>query len=93
MAARMTLLLFSLVGAVMASDAGAGGTPRDGAAVYAAACARCHGASGKSDTDEARALKVRPLADDPELARMSPREIATAIRSASFRWPDRKSRT
>jgi mono/diheme cytochrome c family protein len=53
----------------------------DGAAVFAARCARCHGAEGRSDTPQARALKVRPLVSDRQLARMTPAEVARAIRT------------
>ena len=53
----------------------------DGAAVYKARCARCHGESGKTDTSVGRVLKVAPLVDDPRLARMTPEEIARLILS------------
>lgn len=53
----------------------------DGAAVFHAHCARCHGESGQTDTSNARPLKVRPLADDAELARMELDAIVEAIRS------------
>jgi mono/diheme cytochrome c family protein len=53
----------------------------DGAAVFQKRCAPCHGASGRTDTPAARALKVRPLADDPVLARMTPSELVHAITS------------
>ena len=33
----------------------------EAAAVYASACARCHGASGRGDTPEGRALGARDL--------------------------------
>jgi mono/diheme cytochrome c family protein len=57
--------------------------PPDGASVFAARCARCHGAEGRSDTPQARALKVRPLVSDRQLARMTPAEIARAIQTDS----------
>lgn len=63
------------VGAVMADG------PHDGVAVFKARCAKCHGESGKTDTAGARALKVRPLANDAELARMAPADIVKAIKS------------
>jgi mono/diheme cytochrome c family protein len=34
----------------------------DGAALYKAKCASCHGAEGKGDTPVGKALKVKPLA-------------------------------
>ncbi|MCW5891238.1 MAG: c-type cytochrome [bacterium] len=53
----------------------------DGSAVFQRHCATCHGASGRTDTPHARALKVRPLADDPTLAGMDVVAIVEAIRS------------
>jgi mono/diheme cytochrome c family protein len=74
----LTIASFIALG-VRAAVAQAG--PPDGAAVFSARCAKCHGASGKGDTPQARALKVRPLVNDAELARMTPPEIARAIKS------------
>ena len=57
------------------------GHAQGAAAVFRARCARCHGKTGKSDTPDARSLKVAPLVDDAQLARMTPAEIATMVRS------------
>jgi mono/diheme cytochrome c family protein len=54
---------------------------KDGAAVYKARCARCHGDNGKTDTSVGRVLKVAPLVDDPRLARMAPAAIAQLVMS------------
>jgi cytochrome c553 len=43
----------------------------DGAALYKAKCASCHGAEGKGDTPVGKALKVKPLAG----TKLSPAEI------------------
>ena len=53
----------------------------DGGSVFRERCARCHGDSGRSDSVESRALKVRPLVGDAKLAQMAPAEIANAIKS------------
>jgi mono/diheme cytochrome c family protein len=53
----------------------------DDAAIFKAHCARCHGETGTSDTPGARALKVRPLVNDPAVAAMTPRQIVDAIKS------------
>ncbi len=74
----LTIALFIVLG-VGAAVAQAG--PPDGAAVFSARCAKCHGASGKGDMPEARAPKVRPLVNDAERERMTPPEIARAIKS------------
>jgi mono/diheme cytochrome c family protein len=50
-------------------------------AIFKSHCARCHGETGTSDTPGARALKVRPLVNDPAVAAMTPRQIVDAIKS------------
>jgi mono/diheme cytochrome c family protein len=73
--------------AVLAAGALAVGTATadpgepDGAAIYQSRCAACHGRSGKTDTANARALKVRPLVHDAKLAKMAPADIMKAIKS------------
>jgi len=44
----------------------------EGAALYKAKCASCHGAEGKGDTPVGKALQVKPLAGTP----LSAAEIA-----------------
>jgi len=68
-----------VVGALWVGAAAEPSGPRGGAAVFKARCARCHGESGKTDTPGARALKVRPLANDARLAGMTSAEIVRAI--------------
>ncbi len=65
----------------LATIAPAGAAGPDGSALFRAQCAKCHGDNGKSDTTEGRALKVTPLVGDATLARLSPAEIAKAIRA------------
>lgn len=49
--------------AVLAAVLAAGtAVAEDGAALYKARCAACHGADGKGDTPVGKALKVKPLA-------------------------------
>jgi mono/diheme cytochrome c family protein len=47
---------------------------------FVARCASCHGPAGLSDTPDARALKVAPLAGHPRLAGMSAAGIAAAVK-------------
>ena len=54
----------------------------DGAAIFHARCAKCHGETGRTNTPDARMLKVRPLANDAELAAMEPAEIVRAIKES-----------
>jgi mono/diheme cytochrome c family protein len=51
----------------------------DGAAVYKANCAKCHGDTGKADTAAAKAMKVPALAGDAKIAGMSDADLAKAI--------------
>lgn len=60
---------------VSASLAGAA----DGAAVFQAQCAKCHGDTGKADTTIGKAMKVPPLAGDANVAKMSDADVAARI--------------
>lgn len=53
-----------------------------GAAVYARACASCHGADGRADTDTARALTPAPASfhDDEAMAGLTPYKAFNTIR-------------
>jgi len=77
-------LLFATIGLIAVfgmESASAAAENRDGGATYATHCVRCHGPSGRTETENARALKVRPLAGDAKLAQMAPADIVAAIRS------------
>jgi mono/diheme cytochrome c family protein len=52
----------------------------DGAAVYKANCAKCHGDTGKADSPAGKAMKVPPF--DAQLAGMSADEIAAKIKAS-----------
>ena len=52
----------------------------DGAAVYKAQCAKCHGDDGKADSPTAKAMKAPALAGDAKLAGMSAGDIAKAVK-------------
>ena len=66
----------------------AGGST-DGAKVYAAACAQCHGASGKPPPQMAEQLGVRDLTGAEWMARRSKQLVDQQVRkgSASGRMP------
>jgi mono/diheme cytochrome c family protein len=70
-----------LVAALLAGGVRAEPAASGGAAVFQTHCAGCHGDSGRADTPGARALKVRPLAGDPALARMQVAAVVTVITS------------
>jgi mono/diheme cytochrome c family protein len=48
--------------AVLAASLAAAALAEDGAALFKAKCASCHGADGKGETPVGKALKVKPLA-------------------------------
>ena len=73
-------MLALLLAAVAFAGATESGRP-DGAAVFRARCARCHGESGRTDTAIAHPLKVRPLVGDPALARMTTADLVREIKS------------
>jgi mono/diheme cytochrome c family protein len=78
---RRAIAIVVLCRLLAAGTAPAAPRPPDGAAVFKARCARCHGESGRTDTASGRVLKVRPLVADDQLARMTVEDIVTAIRT------------
>jgi cytochrome c len=71
-----------LSGAVLASLLAVTGVraAEDGASVYKAQCAKCHGESGKADTAAAKAMKAPALAGDAKIAAMSEADLVKAIK-------------
>ena len=65
--------VFIGMGAISAAHAA------DGAAVYKANCAKCHGDTGQADSAAAKAMKVPALAGDAKIAGMSDADLAKAI--------------
>src|SRR5262245_28731916 len=53
----------------------------DGAAVFKAQCAKCHGESGQSDTPASKALKVPMLKGDSKVAAMSVDDIVKSMKA------------
>jgi len=53
----------------------------DGAAVYKAQCAKCHGDTGHADTAVGKALKVPALAGDANVAAMADADVVTKIKT------------
>jgi len=73
------LLIAAALSLSVAPAARAAGAP-DGAAIYKANCAKCHGATGTADTPAAKALKVPSLHDDANVKKMSAADIAARIK-------------
>ena len=51
--------------------ASSAGSAADGAAIFKAQCAKCHGDTGNSDTSVGKAMKVPAMAGDAKLQKMS----------------------
>jgi len=51
----------------------------DGAAIYKAQCAKCHGDTGQADTAVGKAMKVPALAGDANVQKMSDADVAARI--------------
>jgi mono/diheme cytochrome c family protein len=70
------LALLSAVSLLLSVSAAAAA---DGAAIFKAQCAKCHGDSGKSDTAVGKAMKVPPLAGDAKVQQMSDADVVARI--------------
>ena len=68
------MLVFFLTGPVSAARAA------DGAAIFTANCASCHGPTGHADTPAGKALKAPALAGDAKIAAAGQDEVVTLIK-------------
>jgi len=76
-----TLILSTMVAVGVALVTPVCATAEDGAAVYKAQCAKCHGESGNADTPAAKTLKVPKLTGDAKVAGMSVPDIVAAVKA------------
>lgn len=53
---------------------------QNGAAIYKAKCAMCHGASGMADSPAGKAMKVKPITD-PEVKKQSEEQMIAATKN------------
>jgi mono/diheme cytochrome c family protein len=68
------------IAAVMFIAGSAAIAAADGAAIYTAQCAKCHGDTGHADTTIGKAMKVPALAGDANIQKMSAADIAARIK-------------
>jgi mono/diheme cytochrome c family protein len=68
------------------------GAEPDGAALYQAKCASCHGADGRGETAAGKALKVRSLLEPRWAAQDAPAAIAKAVREGAPGMPPMASK-
>jgi cytochrome c len=54
----------------------------DGAAVWKAQCAKCHGEAGAADTPAGKALKAPPLAGNDKVSGMTAADLVAAIKAS-----------
>src|SRR6266568_414697 len=64
----------------------------DGAAIYKAKCAMCHGANGSGDTPMGKSLKVRDLRSDP-VQKQTDIELTKIIAGGKGKMPPQKITT
>jgi len=82
----------SLIGvAILLLCTGSMAAAADGAAIYQAQCAKCHGDTGKADTTIGKAMKVPPLAGDPNVQKMTDADVAARIKGNAKHPPTVKS--
>jgi mono/diheme cytochrome c family protein len=74
---RSTILCVAIL---LAVGTGASAAEPDGAALYQAKCASCHGADGRGDTPVGKALKLKSLLDPRWAAEDAPAAIAKVVR-------------
>ena len=63
----------------------------DGADIYKAKCALCHGAAGLGDTPAGKALKAASF-KDPEIVKASDDELITAVKTGKGKMPPNNGR-
>ena len=75
-----TLILSTMVAVGVALVTPMCATAEDGAAMFKAQCAKCHGDSGEADTPAGKTLKVPKLKGDAKVAGMSVEDLVKAIK-------------
>src|SRR5215470_14357825 len=80
-----------IAGITLLLVAGSAASAADGAAIFKAQCAKCHGDTGKSDTTIGKAMKVPALAGDANVQKMSDADVAARIKGNAKHPPTIKS--
>jgi mono/diheme cytochrome c family protein len=75
---RTLAALFAFAG--LAGLAAAADAPLDGAALYNANCATCHGTDGSADTPVGKAMKARVL-KSPDFAEIDAAKVTEVVRN------------
>ena len=86
------MLFRSLIGGIaLLLVTGAACSAADGAAVYKAQCAKCHGDAGESDTTMGKAMKVPALAGDANVQKMPEADVIARIQGNAKHPPTIKA--
>ena len=75
-----TLILSTVVAVGVALGAPVCAIAEDGAAVFKAQCAKCHGETGEADTQAGKTLKVPTLKGDAKVAGLSVEDLVKVIK-------------
>jgi mono/diheme cytochrome c family protein len=74
-------MLVLLAAVAVTATVGSVAVAADGAAVFKAQCAKCHGETGQADTAPGKALKTPALAGDAKVAGMALPDIVAAVKA------------
>jgi cytochrome c551 len=88
---KKTLTILTLCILIAAPSAFAGGSGADGAAVYKAKCAMCHGADGAGQTPMGKNMKLRALGS-AEVQKQTDAELVKWIADGKGKMPAYKGK-
>ena len=87
---KLAVIVSAVVAIAIGVPAFAGGGP-DGAAIYKAKCAMCHGPDGKGQTPVGKSMHARDLGSD-EVQKMTNAELNKIISDGKGKMPAYKSK-
>ena len=83
---KITLVLVASLALASSAFAGA-----DGAAVFKAKCAMCHGADGSASTGMGKSMGLKPLSN-PEVQKMSDADLTALVTNGKGKMPAYKGK-
>lgn len=83
---RKNLTLIAVMAMVAMMFVTVAGFAADGAAVYKAKCASCHGASGAGDTGIGKSLKLRDFST-PDVQKQTDADLTTVVSKGKGKMP------
>ncbi len=88
---RLAVVLFAVAVAVLVTPRLRADAAPDGAAIYKAKCAMCHGADGKGQTTMGKNLKIKDLGSE-EVQKMKNEELNKIITDGKGKMPAYKDK-